>query len=145
MSSIRVVGTVFKKRGEEGDFDWMIRSGKYNDALFIYNDDEMRQHWKKAGTGNAIIRKYNRYALARPSSAGVVTGAGSSGYSKLTEEVKQKIDGCFSGIRELCSLHGYKTIYYSASTPNGLLGTSIFVVNPDVLKYITEGLHALAN
>lgn len=145
MSSIHVVGTVFKKRGEEGDFDWMIRSGKYNDALFIYNDDEMRRHWKQPGAGNAIIRKYNRYALARPNSAGVVTGSGSGGYSKLTEEVKQKIDRCFDVIRELCSLHGYKTMYYSASTPNGLLGTSIFVVNQDVLKYITEGLHGFAN
>jgi hypothetical protein len=145
MSGIRVIGTVFKKRGEEGDFDWMIRSGKYNDALFIYNDDEMRQHWKKAGTGNAVIRKYNRYALDRPFSAGVVTGPSSSGYSKLTVEVRQRIDGCFSVIRELCKKHGYKTIYYSASTLNGLLGTSIFVVGEDVLQYITDNLHGLAN
>jgi hypothetical protein len=30
MSGLRIIGTVFKKRGEEGDFNWMIRSGKYN-------------------------------------------------------------------------------------------------------------------
>ncbi len=145
MSGLRVIGTVFKKRGEEGDFDWMIRSGKYNDALFVYNDDEMRQHWKKAGTGNAVIRKYNRYVLERPFSAGVVTGSGSSGYSKLDDAVRQRIDGCFIVIRELCKKHGYNTIYYSAATPNGLLGTSIFVVDREVLQYITDKLHALAN
>ena len=144
MSSITVIGTVFKKRNEIGDFDWMIRSGKYEDALFIYNDDEMRQHWKKAGTGNAIIRKYNRYALNRPHSAGIVTGI-SKGYSSLTETAKQKIDGCFDTIRELCKTHSYTTIYYSASTPNGRLGTSIFVVGTDVLDYITTGLHEFAN
>jgi hypothetical protein len=145
MSKLSVIGTVFKKRGVEGDFDWMIRSGKYNDSLFIYNDDEMRQHWKKAGTGNAVIRKYNRYALERPFSAGIVTGSGSSGYSVLNDEVRQRIDGCFSVIRELCERHAYKKIYYSASVPNGTLGTSIFVVVPDVLKYITNKLHALAD
>jgi hypothetical protein len=144
MSSIIVIGTVFKKRNEVGDFDWMIRSGKYEDALFIFNDDEFSQQSKRAGGGNAIIRKYNRYALDRPRSAGIVTGS-SNGYSSLTENVKQKIDGCFDTIRELCKVYGYTKIYYSASTPNGLLGTSIFVVGADVLDYITTGLHELAN
>lgn len=143
MTEQRIIGTVFRKRGVEGDFDWMIRSGKYEDALFIYNDDEKRRHWKKAGTGNAVIRKYNQHALPRPRSAGVVTGTGSTGYSEWTEDIKQKIDKCIDEIRELCRLHGYTTVYYSASVPNGCLGTSIFTVHPDVLAYITDQLHAL--
>ena len=144
MSGITVVGSVFKKRGEIGDFDWMIRSGNYPDTLFIYNDDEQSQNSRTAGGGNAIIRKYNRNALLRPHSAGVVTGT-TKGYTKLTESAKQKIDECFDIIRGLCKAHGYTKIYYSASTPNGQLGTSIFVVGTDVLDYITKELHALGS
>lgn len=140
---MEIIGTVFKKRGQEGDFDWMIRSGKYEHALFIYNDDEMRQQWKKAGSGNAIIRKYNRFALDRPRSAGIVTGRGSNGYIELNAPIQQHIDSCIEVICELCMLHGYTTIYYSASTPNGCIGTSLFVVHLDVLHYITHKLHSL--
>jgi hypothetical protein len=140
----QVIGTVFKKRGVEGDFDWQIRSGNYEDALFIYNDDEKRRLWKKAGTGNAVIRKYNRYACPnRPRSAGVCTGKGENGYDTLDESTKAVIDQGIAEIRQLIQDHGYRRVYYSAATPNGLLGTSIFVVHPDVLSYITNELQQL--
>lgn len=100
--------------------------------------------WKKAGMGNAIIRKYNRYAFPdRPRSAGICTGKGESGYSELDDKTKEVIDKGISEIREIIHEYGYRRIYYSASTPNGILGTSIFVVHPDVLQYITTNLRAL--
>jgi len=40
LMSITIIGTVFKKIGEYGDFDHMITSGQYKDSLFIFNDDE---------------------------------------------------------------------------------------------------------
>lgn len=140
---MNVIGTVFTKKGVVGDFDWMIRSGQYENALFLYNDDEMRQHWVKAGMGNAVIRKYNHYAVNRPRSAGILTGTSGSGYSELTAEIKDKIEACFHIIREILTRHRYDTVYYSAVEPNGLLGTSIFEVHPDVIQYITQKIRDL--
>lgn len=140
---MNVIGTVFTKRGIEGDFDWMIRSGHYENALFLFNEDETRQHWIKAGQGNAVIRKYNPYAMNRPRSVGILTGNRLGGYTELTPEVKDKIDACFHTVHEVCQRHGYTTIYYSAVEPNGLLGTSIFQVDPAVLEYITQKIKNL--
>jgi len=136
------IGTVYTKKGQEGDFDWQIRSGQYEDALFLFNDDEKRHHWKKAGTGNAIIRKYNKHAVEKPRSHGIVTG-NQVGYASLTEEAKKKIDECISEAKQIIEANGYKKVYYSASTPNGLLGTSIFQIGMDVREYITQQIQTL--
>lgn len=136
------IGTVYTKRGQEGDFDWQIRSGQYEDALFLFNDDEKRHHWKKAGTGNAVIRKYNKHAVEKPRSHGIVTG-NQVGYTSLTDEAKKKIDECIAEAKEIIETYGYKRVYYSASTPNGLLGTSIFQVGMDVREYITKQIQTL--
>jgi hypothetical protein len=135
--NIEVIGTVYTKKGREGDFEWHIKSGEYEDALFLFNDDEKRNKWKKAGMGNAVIRKYNKYAVERPRSCGIVTGK-EKGYDHLSPEAKAVIDRCVEEAKEIIQKHGYKKVYYSAQTPNGLLGTSIFHVGDDVVKYITE-------
>lgn len=140
---IQLIGTVFSKKGQEGDFDWQIQSGRYEHALFLFNEDESRAKWKKAGTGNAVIRKYNKYALSKPRSTGILTGTKDGGYPALTDAVRAKIDECIVEIKRIVNEYGYTTIYYSAKTPNGLLGTSIFQVHPDVIQYITEKLHSL--
>lgn len=143
---IEVIGTVYNGKNKEGDFDWHIRSGKYEDALFIYNDDEQRRRWKKAGMGNAVIRKYNKYALDVPRSAGIVTGKGSSGYDFLRDDVKAQIDDCIADIKEIIQQHGYKKVYYSAtSADDDTIGTSIFKVGDDVRKYITNQIKSLEN
>lgn len=139
---IEVIGSVYKKNGQEGDFDWHIKSGLYEDSLFLFNDDEKRNKWKKAGRGNAVIRKYNKYALEKPRSCGIVTGK-EVGYDQLTDEVKKKIDRCFEEIKEIIHKYNYKKVYYSAETSNGLLGTSIFQVGDKVVSYITERIKAL--
>jgi len=141
-SSIKTIGTVYKKKNQEGDFEWHIKSGLYEDSLFLFNDDEKRNKWKKAGMGNAVIRKYNKYALKKPRSCGIITGK-DVGYSELTDEVKKIIDRCFDEVKDIIRTYGYKRVYYSAQTPNGLLGTSIFKVGDDVISYITSQIKAL--
>jgi len=141
--SVEVIGTVYKKQGQEGDFEWHIKSGMYEDSLFLFNDDEKRHKWKKAGRGNAVIRKYNKHALDKPRSHGIVTGK-EKGYECLSDEVKKAIDDCFIETKEIISKYSYKRIYYSAQTPNGLLGTSIFHVGDDVILYITKKIKELA-
>jgi hypothetical protein len=142
---MNVIGTVFSGKGKEGDFEWQINSGKYEDALFIFNEDESRAKWKKAGRGNAVIRKYNKYAVDKPRSVGVLTGTKAGGYSELTEAIKSKIDECIKEIKDTIQRYGYKTIYYSSKTKNGLLGTSIFQVDEKVLLYITQELKNLSS
>ena len=70
--------------------------------------------------------------------------ADGSGYTHLTEDVKKVIDRCITEIKEIIQKHGYKKIYYSAKTPNGLLGTSIFKVGDDVIDYITSQIKLLS-
>ena len=144
MEGIQVIGTVYKKKGEEGDFDWHIKSGLYEDSLFLFNDDEKRNKWKKAGQGNAVIRKYNKYAVEKPRSCGIVTGK-ETGYQQLSDEVKKAIDRCFVEVREIIQKYGYKKVYYSAQTKDGLLGTSIFQVGDDVIQYITSQIKSLSS
>ena len=141
---MQVIGTVFSGKGKEGDFEWQIKSGFYEDSLFVFNEDESRVKWKKAGRGNAVIRKYNKYAVDKPRSVGVFTGTKVGGYTELTDDVKSKIDGCIKDVKDIAEKFGYTRIFYSAKTPNGLLGTSIFQVDEKVLMYITQQLTSLA-
>ena len=141
--NVTVIGTVYNKKGQEGDFDWHIKSDKYDDALFLFNDDEKRRKWKRAGAGNAVIRKYNKYAQPdKPRSHGIVTG-NEDGYTELTDKAKKAIDESISEAREIIKKYNYKKVYYSAKTPNGMIGTSIFKVGDDVISYITDQIRKL--
>jgi predicted RNA methylase len=143
-NKVKIIGTVYTRNGIEGDFDWQIRSKLYEDSLFLFNDNEEHNKLKKAGGGNAIIRKYNKYALPdRPRSVGIVTGKDGRGYDKLTEDIKEAIDKTIEEVRDIIRRYKYKKVYYSAIEPNGLLGTSIFKVGKDVLEYITDRIHSL--
>ena len=59
---VEKIGTQFFGKGKYGDFEYMIQSGDYEDSLFIFNDDEYRNKWKRATKGNSVIRKFNKYA-----------------------------------------------------------------------------------
>ena len=142
MPQLQIIGTVYTKKGQLGDFEWQIQSGLYEHALFLFNDDEQRHTWKKAGMGNAVIRKYNQHAVVKPRSHGIVTG-NLTGYPCLSETVKEKIDQCFAEAKKIIQEQGYTTVYYSAATPNGLLGTSIFQIGDDVRHYITQQIKSL--
>ena len=37
---MKVIGSVFSGAGKDGDFDWMITQDHYEDALFVFNDNE---------------------------------------------------------------------------------------------------------
>ena len=142
---IRVIGNVFNGRGKEGDFLWMIKSGKYPNSLFIFNDNEEEHNSCKVGGGNAVIRQFNKYSKGNVCSAGISTGNrfGNGGYSSLTDETKCTIDKCFEEIKELLATGQYSTVYYSADS-SGLLGMSIFNIDISVREYITDNLLALA-
>ena len=141
---MEVIGTIFTGTNQYGDFNWMIRSGEYEDSLFIYNDNEM-DHKRKScghGAGNAIIRKYNRHSKGKTYSAGISTGTGrgtGNGYNSL-DECENHIDDCIEEIQNLINTGNYKRLFFSADE-DGNLGTSIFVVSDDVIDYITKKIY----
>ena len=141
-----IIGTQYIKKGQYGDFDWMIKQKEYSDSLFIFNDDEERHKSCAQGKGNAIIRKYNIYSnFKKPRSAGIPTGTVKrGGYNKLTSHIKFEIDQALKEIKEIIEKYKYKKVFYSADK-EGKLGTSIFRVGNDVIEYITLEIQNLKN
>lgn len=150
-TNIHVIGTLFTGTVRYGDFKHMITSGKYNDSLFIYNDNEESYYMRsyRAGAGNAIIRRYNQYNgeySDNPLSAGIPTGTlENGGYESLNEENKEIIDKCILNITNLITKHNKKRLFYSAKNKTGVLGTGIFEVSDDVLEYVTNEIFKLTN
>jgi hypothetical protein len=133
---LKVTGVVFSGSQKYGDFNWMIAQDQYQDALFIFNDNE--EHYKApredpmssygctAGGGNAIIRPYQCKAKQR--SAGIPTGPN---YTSLTPQVQHVIDEAVAKIRAIAIEEGYDQICYNADS-DGNLGTNIFAPGEDV-------------
>jgi hypothetical protein len=147
---MRVIGLVFSRRGQDGDFGWMIEQDQYKDALFIFNDNEgqYKEHRDnpgdvagpgcEAGGGNAVIRPCQ--CRTPPRAAGIPTGPN---YDRLTPEVKHIIDDAIAAIKRIAAKEGYKRVFYSAANANGELGTGIFQVGADVKSYIVNSLKSL--
>lgn len=108
-------------------------------SLFVFNDNYQDHYSCKRGAGNAVLRKFNKYSnLLIPRSVGIPTGNYRTGYQSL-KDCKEKIDICFEEMKELLSTGNYDSVVYSINEFNDpLLGTGIFQVNFDVLKYITK-------
>ena len=137
---MEIIPIVFKKKGEYGDFDWMIQQFEYDDILFIFNDNEEYHFTNKIGKGNAIIRYYNCHniKLIKPRSAGIPTGNfKNKGYKILDTYNKKIIDNSINEIKLIIKKYEYNKVAYSADK-NNILGTSLFKVDTDVLHYITN-------
>jgi hypothetical protein len=103
---IELIGTLYKKKGQYGDFEWQIKSRLYEVVLWIYNDDEKRRKWKKQ---YAVIRKYtldkprssgyNKLDKPRSSGYNKLDKPRSSGYNKLDKNTKKVIDEDIDEIR----------------------------------------------
>jgi hypothetical protein len=147
--NLQVIGTIFGNVGSYGDFNHMIKSNSFSDALFIYNDNEESYYKKsfKKGAGNACIRVFNKYNTNYefPMSAGIPTGTlEDGGYQSLNTENIIIIDDCINQIIELIKTHKKQRLFYSAENSSGILGSGIFDINENVLKYISCKLHALS-
>lgn len=151
---MEVIGSRFSGRGTEGDFAWMIRQPEYDDALFVFNDNEeqFREHQQHApgsrrctaGGGNAVVRPYQ--CVDPPRAAGIPTGSHGSGYVRLDDRTRQVIDDALAAVRRLLATGRYRRVFYSAAADDpDDLGTGIFRVAPDVRRYIVSGLRSLTS
>lgn len=147
--NIQIYGTIFSGPDKIGDFKTMIDSGNFLDALFIYNDNEESYHSNSysPGGGNAIIRSYNVHndKLEIPFSFGIPTGSLSKGgYTELNNENKQIIDECILEIYSIIKKYNKRRLFYSSKDSSGILGTGIFNVSENVLRYITKKIYSLS-
>ena len=137
--TVVIKGTIFQKPGKFGDFNWMISRPEYNDALFIFNDNVEDHHTNKLGGGNAIVRPYNKYGNGKIRSAGIPTGSKGNGFRVLNQETKKIIDDAILEIKDIIKNDNtIKTVYYSKNPGTFLVGTGLFTVNIEVIKYITK-------
>jgi hypothetical protein len=149
---VEVIGSIFNGGGGDGDFEWMIRQDEFQDALFVFNDNEDQYKFHRdhpsdhdsegcaPGGGNAIIRPYQ--CRQPPRAAGIPTGPD---YFHLSPRIKQMIDEAVGTIQTIVRAEGYKRIFYSAENSNGNFGTGIFYVGDEVKAYIVDQLKRLSD
>jgi hypothetical protein len=154
---VQVIGSQFSHPGEPGDFSWMIERPEYDDALFIFNDNEEqflaylkdqtpKTYGCRDGKGNALIRHYR--CTQPPRAAGVPTGwiqkTPPVGYPALTDAVRGVIDEALAVIKTLVASGRYQRIFYSVDK-DGNLGHGIFDPADAVKSYIVTELNELGN
>lgn len=104
--------SIFSRAGTDGDFGWMIEQPRWQNALFIFNDNESQSqaflaqvasghidpssYACQAGGGNAVIRPYQ--CQTRRRAAGVPTGPG---YASLIDHAKSQIDDAIASVGTL--------------------------------------------
>lgn len=138
-STCRWVPTLYNPNNRS-QTDFLILAGVEPRTLFIFNDNEEQfPNGVKLGGGNACVRPLRR--MNPPRAAGIPTGCRGRGYTSLTPHVKALIDKSFAIIDKLVATRQYDRVRYSCTkTDKFSIGTSIFRVNPDVIKYIAKQL-----
>jgi hypothetical protein len=144
---MKVIGSVFQGGHKEGDFNWMVQQTKYDDALFVFNDNEQQYIVHRddptdadgcsEGAGNGVIRPWQ--CKSPPRAAGVPTGPS---YAKLTPHITKLIDEAVATVGKIAADQNCARIFYSADS-HGHLGTGTFQVGDDVKAYILQKLKAL--
>lgn len=151
MPTITVSPSLFFKKNEEGDFDWMSKQEKYKGTLFIIMEnfvDSMTS--KKSGGGTASLRLQSWPHIEKPRAAGIPTGYSSTcgGFRMLTKEVKAIIDLSFERIFALLDTTLYDQVVYSCDNEDPtLIGTGIFKksIAAGVVTYISRRINAISD
>lgn len=141
----------------------MIKSDKYSDTLFIFNDNIYQYGADNfiSGGGNACLRPYKiNSTFSIPDnykrSWGIPTGPN---FNELTDEIKEIIDYAINDIKDILKSGKFTRVIYSGETkdnqPNGIpsgrkthnnhdfIGTSIFICDDDVKEYIVDSMYNL--
>jgi len=148
--AVKIEGVQYVAGQDRGDLGAMLGLREYDDALFIFNDNErqFKEHLQHgpgaklcvAGGGNAKIRHFQ--CQADPRVLGIPTGAG-GGYSSLTPHVREVMKEATDQIKGLLATGRFRRVFFNVA-PDGLIATGIFKVDDEVRQYITDELRALA-
>ena len=152
VNPLRVIGSIFKGKGKDGDFLYEIENKKHVNALYVFNDNFNDHKKSNEGGGNAKIRPYNKPhgEEKKARAAGVSTGKDGNGFGSLEEKVQENttvqayIDTEIKEIEQLIETGLYDQIRFSVDR-NGNLGTGVFrdSVGADVKSYIVEKIKSL--
>lgn len=119
--TVTIEGIPYTGKNKSGDFHWMIQNPKYNDCLFIYNENaEEHLIFSHGIEGTSSIIKFTNivgtyyYNTERVQSAGIIMGPrpGEAYRYKNSESINMILLSILS-IRELCAKNRYNRIIYS--------------------------------
>jgi len=148
-----IIATKYHGSNKFGDYEFMIKQDMKQKidplTLYIYNDNTESYDSKscRSGIGNAVIRKYNKYNknLIRPFSVGIPTGSlRHGGFTELDNATKKIIDHAITKLRKIITKYGIKKLYYATNNKSGIIGQSLFEIDYDVRKYITQEIKKLS-
>ena len=155
---IVVEGSLYTgKRGEDGDFNWMHKQSKYDDALFVSLENVVDMMTAdKPGGGSACLRDKAFYETLTEldktkCSVGIPTGWSkeSGGFTILDVRTRSVIDNAFDRLCRVLQFFGTKrfarVIYPCDETDSNKIGTRIFKgsLASTVIDYISMRLHAV--
>jgi len=148
--SIEVIGSIYIRESQEGDFVWMAKQPEHARTLFVFNDNETQFRafvdgsavGLSEGGGNAKIRPLR--GETPPRAAGIPTGD-RSGYKKLDARTKTVIDEALEIVRKLVETGRYERIIFSRDKHHAYLGAGLFDPAEEVKQYIYDRLMALGS
>ena len=155
MRPVTITSCPFVKRGEDGDYAWMVKQRKYASALFIIMEnfiDSLSDESDKGG-GTAVLRPLTwPHTSGRPRATGIPTGWSSlsGGFPDFDRTyTKRAIDLAMERVVVLLDQYPViDTIVFSCDPVNPMrIGTGIFAstVGDGIIKYISACLQSLPN
>lgn len=170
-AALEVVPSVFKRKGEDGDFEYMVTQPEYKNSLFVIcTNFYMMLTSRKAQAGTAVLMPltYDPSHLQRgepleerPQAAGIPTGwsVHTGGFRSLPDDdmdyVKEAIDNSFHLLHILLiyfrdiKKEPYDKVIFSADSAdarmigmNGIFGKTI---GQDVVDYVSLKIHELTD
>jgi len=142
---ISVEGVLYNPRDSNTDFSLMIKNHKYNDCLFLFNDNFLHRNFRNPGGGSAKIRPYAFEAPCR--AIGISTGWSiqSGGFQSLDDTVTQAIWCCFEHINLVLTQNpNIKRVLFPCDHTNSKrIGFSIFSPSRLVADYINQKIREI--
>ena len=143
---IKVIPVTFKKRGQYGDFAWMIEQSEYQNSILIFNDNIEQHNTPIPGCGSSVIRQYNQHSsLLIPRSYGIPTSSNGRGFQNSLDGTMNILN--FVAIEELKRLikkHDYDTLYFPVKDEDKLFDCGIFDVYSNVRRAISYSLEIIS-
>ena len=139
-SMVLLFPIVYNPYDPSTDFYNLIRDEKYDDAIFLFNDNFHDRNCSHPGGNSARIRPFT--FQNPPKAMGISTGwsSGEGGFRSLNKDVEDAIFICFEVLNLLLFDNPHiKRVFYSCDRNNHKsLGYAIFSPCKEVISFITE-------
>lgn len=146
---VTVIGVPFVAKGEDGDYEWMVKQSKYKRTLFIIQENVIdAANEKDAGAGTAVLRPFTFRYKDVPRAAGIPTGwsVRSGAFTRLNFFSKRAINIAVERIHRILHDHDSITqiVFSCSSDDTTLIGQGVFKIPLPVIMFISQKIQALA-